>query len=68
MTVLPEVVVTRLPPGTLDAIRTACERHRITSAEFVRSAVRDRLAVDGLSTSDLDMRALRLPAPKVDAT
>ena len=63
MSILPEVIMTRLPPGSLERVREACTRHQITMAEYARSALRDRLAADGLTTPLLDMRALNLSAP-----
>lgn len=59
-TTLPEVLVTRLPPGTAAIVALACARHGIRPADYLRVALRRQLQADRLGTPALDIRTPRL--------
>lgn len=50
----PEFVRFRAEDGISDAIVQAARQHRITTSEFVRQAVRARLAADGVFLPPID--------------
>ncbi|ACB27126.1 hypothetical protein [Methylobacterium radiotolerans] len=50
----PESVRFRVEEGLSDAIVQAARQHRITTSEFVRQAVRARLAAEGVFLPPID--------------
>lgn len=54
----PAVVRFRAEPGLAGAVRNAARLQRTSPGEYLRRAVRERIATDGVDLADFDGRAL----------
>ena len=55
----PEFVRFRAEDGIMEAVLLAARQHRITTSEFLRQAVRAKLAAEGVALPPLDAPAQR---------
>jgi uncharacterized protein (DUF1778 family) len=61
MQILNEAVLLRLQNGTKKLIEQASEQHQVSASEYMRAAIIDRLAADGVQLPwTIGQRRLRL--------
>ena len=68
MSTMPDICMTRMPPGSSVAIAKACARHGIRPSEYFRAALWRQLSEDRLSPAQLDVIACRLPLSHISTT